>query len=539
MPDGKTAIPVSQCGIFTSTAQSPQLNGNVVANSSSVGIWLQQSPSARVFGNRVSACGEHGIEVSGPSQGTVVTLNTIFGNGQVVSGSHYGNGVYIAKDLNESGAVTISENSIYNSAGLGIGFSRYGIPFLDSDGGQPIRMIFNDPPPVYDNGQLQIIGSVQASVSSGTYLVEFFGNTTGNRNGYGEGQTYLGSTTVAIGALGTGTINVTLPSPNNPGQYLTATATGPDGSTTEFSKAYLIQPCVPGIKGICPGIEANVPNLPSGTVTQTPGPHPLGGSLFGDGNGDGIQDSLESNVASLPSLVGMWVTLAGPTGTTLENVTPTAIPDFTSLPAGYVFPIGFLSFGVTNLPDGGAVNITNFLHLDADTNFSYAATTYFNYGPTPDNATPHWYQFLYDGTNGAELFTNGIVLHYHDGTRGDNDVTVNGEIVTIGAPAYPIPTAPQLSLSVVSIGSSNIVEDVADINGVFSMVTNPVPIVTGVLSWPVTATNYVLQYVDDLTSLPVLPGTIWQTLDQIPAVVNGQNVVTNTSFGATGFYRLY
>ena len=539
MPDGKTAIPVSNCGIFANLAQSPQINGNVVANSSYSGIWLQESPSARVFGNRISACSEHGLEVSGTSQGTVVTLNTIFGNGQVISGGHEGNGVYIAKDLGESGAVTISENSIYNSAGLGIGFSRYGIPFLDSDGGQPVRMIFNNPPPVYGtNGQLQITGSVQASVGSGTYLIEFFGSASANRSGYGEGQTYLGSTTVTIGVLGTGSINVTLPSPNNPGQYLTATATGPDGSTTEFSKAYLIQPCVPGIKGICPGIEANVPSLPSGTVPRTPGPHPLGGSPFGDGNGDGIQDSLESNVASLPSLVGMWVTLAGPTGTTLENVTPTAIPDFTSLPAGYVFPIGFLSFGVTNLPANGAVTITNFLHLTSVTNLNppYAATTYFNYGPTPDNATPHWYQFLYDGTNGAELFSDGIILHYHDGARGDNDLRVNGEIVTLGAPAYQLPPVPPLSFSVVSIGSSNIV---ADTNGIFSMVTNSVPVVTGVLTWPTNSVNYMLQYVDDLGSLHVLPASIWQTLTQTPAVVNGRNVVTNTSFGPSGFYRLY
>jgi hypothetical protein len=536
MPDGKTAIPVGT-GIFTSGAQSLQLDGNVIANCSSAGIDLQQSPSARVFGNRVSACSNYGIDVFGPAQGTVITLNTIFGNG-LISGFHTGDGVYLAKAGGDIEAVTISENSIYNSGGLGIGFSIGDEPLLDSDGGQPVRMIFKNPPPVYDNGQIQISGSVQASVSSGTYLIEFFGSASGNRSGYGEGQTYLGSTTVTIGLAGTGTINVTLPCPNDPGKFLTATATGPDGSTTEFSKAYLIQPCLPGIKGICAETEANVPSLPSGTV-----PHgaSLGSSPFGDGDGDGIQDSLESNVASFPSLVGMWVTLAGPTGTTLENVTPTAIPDFTSLPAGYIFPIGFLSFGVTNLPSNGAVTITNFLHLGSVTNLNppYAATTYFNYGPTPDNVTPHWYQFLYDGTNGAELFPNGIILHYHDGARGDDDVKVNGEIVTLGAPAYQIPPTPQLSLSVAAVGSSNILEVVADTNGVFSLITNPVPVVTGVLSWPTTATNYVLQYVDNLTEVPVLPGSIWQTLDQTPVVVNGRNVVTNTSFGATGFYRLY
>ncbi len=542
LPDGKTAIPVPN-GIFASVAQAPQLSGNVVANVGGVGIWLQDSPSARIFGNRVLGCGEHGVKLSGNAQGTVVSLNTISGTGQ--QSGYPGNGIYVAKDIDGSGNVTISQNNIHASAGLGIGFNRFGVPFLNSDGAQPIRILVAHPPPLIGNGQIQITGTLEASAGGGTYLLEFFGNDVANPSGYGEGQTFLGSAAVTVGLLGNGTINATFPSPNNPGVYLTATATGPDGSTTEFSRAVLIEPCVPGIKGICPGLEANVPNLPSGPAPQLLAGgrrHPLGGSSSGDGNGDGIQDSLESNVASLPSLPGLWVTLAGPTGTTLENVTPTGPPDFTTLPAGYVFPIGFLNFGITNLPANGSMILTNFLHLGAATNFSYAATTYFNYGPTPDNTTPHWYQFLFDGTNGAQMFPDRIILHFHDGARGDHDLSVNGEIVTIGAPAYQLPSVPQLVLAPPSVGSSNIVSVLVNTNSNSSLVTNSVPVVTSVLSWPASATNYGLQYVSDLSAqdlLTGLPGPSWQNVPQTPAIVNGRNFVTNTAFGATGFFRLF
>ncbi len=61
--------------------------------------------------------------------------------------------------------------------------------------------------------------------------------------------------------------------------------------------------------------------------------------------------------------------------------------------------------------------------------------TYYNFGPTPDDPEPHFYEFLFDGVTGAEIFEDRIVLHFVDGQRGDHDLTENGEIVTRGGPA--------------------------------------------------------------------------------------------------------
>ena len=537
LPDGKTAIPAG-VGIYAVLAQSPQIARNTIANIGAAGIQLQQSPFTRVLGNSISACDQYGVEVSSSCPGTVLSLNTIIGCGRLAYNG--GAGVYVPGGAAQAGAVTISQNSISASAGLGIAFTAAGKPYLTGQGVQPVRMLFRRPPPLWANGQLQITGIVDTALGEGgTYLLEFFSNDAANLSGYGEGQTFVGSAAINVGSLGNGAIQVTLPSPSDlTGQFLTATATDPTGSTTEFSPAALIQSCLPGIKGICPGIEMNVPGLPS-----SPGKgRPKGGPPTGDGNGDGIPDWEESNVASLPSLAGLWVTLSAPPGIVMENVTPTGPPDFASLPAGYVFPIGFLSFSMTNLPAGGGVTLTNFLHLDADPGFSYAATTYFNFGPTPDNATPHWYQFLFDGETGAELLPDQIVLHFQDGARGDSDLTVNGEIVTVGASAYALAPAPQLSLAIASVGSTNIVDIFPSTNIPPAVVTNPIPLVTSVLSWPAGATNSVLQFLEDLSpqdTLDGLPSPVWQTVPGTPVIIGGRNVLTNTTLGAAGFYRLF
>lgn len=71
---------------------------------------------------------------------------------------------------------------------------------------------------------------------------------------------------------------------------------------------------------------------------------------------------------------------------------------------------------------------------------SVRPTHYYAYGPTPDNPTPHWYDFTFDGVTGAEIKNDRIVLHFVDGGRGDNDETA-GKINHLGAQAVVTPVA--------------------------------------------------------------------------------------------------
>ena len=80
---------------------------------------------------------------------------------------------------------------------------------------------------------------------------------------------------------------------------------------------------------------------------------------------------------------------------------------------------------------GGQTTVT--LYLPAGT----TVDTYYKYGPTPADPTPHWYEFLFDGMTGAEINGNVIVLHFTDGQRGDDDLSATGNISDDGAPASP------------------------------------------------------------------------------------------------------
>ena len=122
-------------------------------------------------------------------------------------------------------------------------------------------------------------------------------------------------------------------------------------------------------------------------------------------------------------------------------------------------------------------------------------------------------------------------------------MVVNGEIVTVGAPAYALAPPPQLSIAIASVSSRNVVDIAPGTNGASVLVTNRVPVVTAVLSWPASATNSVLYFLNDLLPQDALlkgwPDLGWQTVPVTPVVINGRNVITNTGLGWSGFYELH
>jgi uncharacterized delta-60 repeat protein len=160
----------------------------------------------------------------------------------------------------------------------------------------------------------------------------------------------------------------------------------------------------------------------------------------GDGNADGIPDRNQFNVSSLPnSANGSYLTLVSPPGTTLFDVAAVSNPSPTDSPAGVDFPLGFLEFTVKGLLPGGAATVELIVHGGS------VASTYYKYGPTPGDPSDHWYEFLFDGGTGAEIFGNLIYLHFLDGQRGDDDLLANGEIFDPGGLGGSFPTPPVIT----------------------------------------------------------------------------------------------
>ncbi|MDA9761710.1 hypothetical protein N9C84_01400 [Desulfobacterales bacterium] len=162
------------------------------------------------------------------------------------------------------------------------------------------------------------------------------------------------------------------------------------------------------------------------------------GPIDGDGNNDGILDSLQSNVSSLAiDNTTDYVVLETPPGTSIKNCKAVIEPPDNNYPSGVDFSYGFFSFTVAGIRIGGSTSVT--FYFPSEITFN----TYSKYGPIPGDPFDHWYEFIFDGQTGAKLNKNNITLHFIDGKRGDDDLTENGIIVDIGGPGVDINIPPE------------------------------------------------------------------------------------------------
>lgn len=164
----------------------------------------------------------------------------------------------------------------------------------------------------------------------------------------------------------------------------------------------------------------------------------------GDGNSDGIPDSLQDNVACFRDIYGDFVTIVSPAGTRLTGVMALLPPEEAIVPPDVTFPRGFFKYNVEGIfPFGSPIVVMMIMHSDP------AMNTYYKFGPSPVIPVDHYYSFLFDGTTGAEIADNVVNLHFVDGMRGDHDLEANGIIVEPGAPGLqadnPAPITPSAS----------------------------------------------------------------------------------------------
>jgi len=169
-----------------------------------------------------------------------------------------------------------------------------------------------------------------------------------------------------------------------------------------------------------------------------------------DGNDDGIADSLQDNVASFYTYSSpIYVTMETPLGTSINNFKTVGIPSLNKIPLNFQFPYGFLEFTINGVSKSSST--TAVLHFPIGETFD----SYYKFGPSSDNTTDHWYEFLSDGQTGAVIRGNIINLHLTDGMRGDDDLAANGAIIDTGGPAinFEFPPPPPAPGSGFSIGT--------------------------------------------------------------------------------------
>lgn len=186
---------------------------------------------------------------------------TVPGAGNVIAYNH-GNGVIVRATDNR-----INGNSIFSNTGLGIDFGSQGLIANDACDGDFGPNFLQNFPVLTSAAVLGGSGTLEGTLNSTgnkTFRIEFFSNVSCDPSGYGQGQTYLGFIDVTTDPTCNAIFGpVSFPVPAGQAVF-TATATDPNGNTSEFSA------CLPAGAKLTPTPTAT----PTRTATPTPTPTP-------------------------------------------------------------------------------------------------------------------------------------------------------------------------------------------------------------------------------------------------------------------------
>lgn len=159
-----------------------------------------------------------------PGAGNVIAFNTVFG----ISLDHYDSSVGNA----------IRANAIFANNGKGIllgGLGGGDNDARDTDTGPNNLQNFPELVSAASaGGGARVRGRLMTSPGT-TVAIDFFANPFCDPSGYGEGQRFLGSTTVTTNPGGIARVDVVLLTAVPAGEFITATATDAAGNTSEFS----------------------------------------------------------------------------------------------------------------------------------------------------------------------------------------------------------------------------------------------------------------------------------------------------------------
>jgi hypothetical protein len=273
-------------GFGRSTASNNSILGNyigtdktgTVALSNTSGIALSDASTSNTIGgtapgagNLISGNAQYGIGIffflnasiapngnliQGNFIGTSVTGTSPLGNGldgiaiskadsETIGGTTAGAGNRIAfnggRGINTglSTGDSILGNAIFSNGSLGIDLGGNGVTANDtgdSDTGDNNLQNFPVLASVSSTGGNTTIAGTLNSTANTAFRIEFFANDEIDPSGFGEGKTFIGFTSVPTDSNGNGSFNVSFPQVAGE-PHITATATDPNGNTSEFSAA--------------------------------------------------------------------------------------------------------------------------------------------------------------------------------------------------------------------------------------------------------------------------------------------------------------
>jgi hypothetical protein len=254
-------------GIFVTGAADVAIASNVVAASGRHGIQLDRALRALVANNLIGT-DPSGVESFGNGANGILAdgSGSVIGPNNVIAHSSR-DGIVVPRD--DSGPVRITENAIFDNNRSAIDLDGDGLTLndpLDQDAGANGDQNFPDLATAASDGITTDVTGALASEPNRTYRIEVFANAECDSNGHGEAARLLGTFDVHTDGTGTATFDTTLAGPVIGGELVAATATAPDGSTSEVSACVLAT----GPATTSTTSPSTTTTLPPTTTTTTP-----------------------------------------------------------------------------------------------------------------------------------------------------------------------------------------------------------------------------------------------------------------------------
>ena len=216
---------------------------NVISGNTGVGVWLAGFGNT-VEGNYIGTDATGTTAIGNNGAGIVVgSSDNSFGGATANSGNliahNSGDGITVTSGINNA----ILSNNIYENGDLGIDLDPNGVTandVNDADSGANNLQNYPELVAVYPDGSNTIVEGTLDSTANTAFTVQFFSNAVCDPSGHGEGETFLGTDSIVTDGNDDVSFSVALPISLALGEFVTMTATDPDGNTSEFSACVVV-----------------------------------------------------------------------------------------------------------------------------------------------------------------------------------------------------------------------------------------------------------------------------------------------------------
>ncbi|HWY76767.1 MAG TPA: immunoglobulin domain-containing protein, partial [Verrucomicrobiae bacterium] len=251
-------------------------------------------------------------------------------------------------------------NSIYSNTVLGIDLGGDGPTPNHNPPANSGPNRFENWPVVADATSISGVTTIRGtlnSVPSQNYRIEFFLNDTTNQSGFGEGRFFIGPLNQFVLSDGNGDFAVPFAFPATDTQYVTATATDPNGNTSEFSPGLLVR--TPPVLGTQPTNAVLVEGTGTNICVTATGTPPIQYQWQLNGvNIAGATDSCYTIPVAQTNNAGSYtVVVLNDLGTLNSSAAALLLP-LTNVPAGDYFSNRVAIRGTNGLISGSNIGAT-------------------------------------------------------------------------------------------------------------------------------------------------------------------------------------